>query len=564
MTQHSSTHKKTGTHHSKYKDAIAQLPDGTVPIPLGSGVIQRLLGEGGTSFVYEIWNEKLGIKRAVKLLKPNASRKNIDLFNREIKILAQLNHPNVINVHSVGEWNNLPYIEMDLVDGFSLEQIINEQGALPLIVVLAMAIEMGKALDYTHNNCYKIHNVEYTGLLHRDLKPANILLPKNDSLRLTDFGIATLATTVVTTSTRTGTITGSMQYMAPEQLEEEQIDQRCDIYSFGCILYEMVTGAKVFPEKSLTKLVKRRVQNDFISIRKHKIKMPLALEQLIMDCLSSSIDNRPRTMKEVLGILESLYKKMEVLRRPEQILSQFMRGEKIKTSSLIYKEINRGFFRRHSVAIFLLTVTLLSLTTSGILLYPYLKPKVEESPYALGVSIDNLGLLHDHMILYNIDDPYELMTKLDKEESFHLLADIIEELPQPAKTKKWVRIFEHRTIVGLRKESGVYYDNSHINDGEFYLDKGRFLYNRRLYKRAVWILKVAKETPAMFIDAPLLYKEILYYVALSESALWRGKKEGSREQCIDRWRELQKVFQNDKNHPYYKKARQELTRLRGK
>ena len=91
---------------------VVILPDGTKPVNMGSGVVTGILGEGGMAIVYEMWNEQLGVKRAVKLLRPNSSQENVDRFEKEIKVTAQLDHPNIIDIHAVGDWNGLPYIEM--------------------------------------------------------------------------------------------------------------------------------------------------------------------------------------------------------------------------------------------------------------------------------------------------------------------------------------------------------------------------------------------------------------------------------------------------------------------
>ena len=193
------------------------LPDGTKQVPMGSGIITGILGEGGMSIIYEIWNEQLGVKRAVKLLRPNSSQENKERFEKEMKVTAQLDHPNIIDIHAVGDWNNLPYIEMEMVSGISLEELIRRQGALPLLVCTSIGIIVCRALDYTHHHQYKINEETFTGLLHGDLKPGNILFSREGVIRLTDFGVAT--PTEVSKSSSNGKVMGSMQYLSPEQIE---------------------------------------------------------------------------------------------------------------------------------------------------------------------------------------------------------------------------------------------------------------------------------------------------------------------------------------------------------
>ncbi|MBD3314592.1 MAG: protein kinase, partial [Chitinivibrionales bacterium] len=218
---------------------LAMLPDGTEPVPMGSGVVQSILGEGGVAIVYDVWNEQLGVRRAVKVLKPSHTPDALDRFHTEMKIMAQLRHPNIVEIHAVGKWNNLPYIEMDRIDGFKLEDVIRERGALPLQACTAVGVIIARALDYTHNSTLAVGDKTYKGILHRDLKPANILIAKNGEVKLTDFGIARPAE--ISLHTMEGILVGSLQYIAPEQLDGRQYDARADVYSFGCVLYEMIT-----------------------------------------------------------------------------------------------------------------------------------------------------------------------------------------------------------------------------------------------------------------------------------------------------------------------------------
>jgi hypothetical protein len=304
---------------------VVILPDGTKPIKMGSGYVTGILGEGGMAIVYEIWNEQLGVKRAVKLLRPNSSRENIERFEREIKITAQLDHPNIIDIHAMGEWNGLPYIEMEMIDGISLSELIQRQGTLPLEVCSAIAIIVCRALLYTHNHEYTVGNQSYKGLLHRDLKPGNILFSRAGVVRLTDFGVAT--PTNVAPSTSSGKVVGSMQYLAPEQLEEDEVDIRADIFSLGCILYEMLTGEKTFPDQNITHLIRKRLKNEFKPLSSYKqVSVPLRLNTLIGDCLQLNPAKRPSDIRAVIQELEKIHSGI-TLKNPEDIIIAYARGE---------------------------------------------------------------------------------------------------------------------------------------------------------------------------------------------------------------------------------------------
>ena len=152
------------------------LPDGSKPVELGSGAVTALLGIGGMANVYEIWNNHLEMKRAVKLLHPNYSQDSKERFETEIKITAKLDHPNIVEIHAVGEWNGLPYIEMEKIEGVTLEKLVSDRGGLPFEVCTAIGIMVCRALRYAHSHEYALYGETYHGIIHRDLKPNNIMV----------------------------------------------------------------------------------------------------------------------------------------------------------------------------------------------------------------------------------------------------------------------------------------------------------------------------------------------------------------------------------------------------
>ncbi|HEX7509984.1 MAG TPA: serine/threonine-protein kinase, partial [Chitinivibrionales bacterium] len=228
----------------------SNLPSGNEPLVLGSGTIVGLLGTGGMARVYKIWNEKLEVFRAVKILIPTQQGDLRNRFETEAKITAKLHHPNIVEIYNVGDWQNLPYLEMELIDGKSLEAIIHATGKLPPQVCSAISIFVIRALAYAHGQEFLIYGKTYQGIIHRDLKPANIMISSQGALKLMDFGIA--RPTEASLHTVEGNIVGTMQYLSPEQLDGIDVDHRADLYAFGAILYEMLTGTKTFPQETIT------------------------------------------------------------------------------------------------------------------------------------------------------------------------------------------------------------------------------------------------------------------------------------------------------------------------
>ncbi|MBN1980477.1 MAG: serine/threonine protein kinase, partial [Chitinivibrionales bacterium] len=159
-------------------------------IKIGSGYVTAVLGKGGMATVFEIWNSDLEIYRAIKLIHPSASEADRKRFETEIKIMAKLSHPSIIEIHATGRWNELPFIEMEKIQGKTLKELLEEQGAFPMEVCAATGILISSALSYAHTHEYALYGKNYCGIIHRDLKPSNIMVSDNGSVKLMDFGIA--------------------------------------------------------------------------------------------------------------------------------------------------------------------------------------------------------------------------------------------------------------------------------------------------------------------------------------------------------------------------------------
>ena len=224
---------------------------------LGPYEIQAPLGAGGMGEVYRARDTRLDRTVAIKVL-PEHVAADPDLkqrFEREAKTISSLNHPHICTLYDVGEHEGTAFLVMEYLDGDTLAQRL-QKGALPLQQALQVAVEIADALDKAHRQ----------GITHRDLKPGNIMLTKAGA-KLLDFGLAKLkqtdqaagGLTALPTQdaplTQQGAILGTFQYMAPEQLEGQEADARTDIFAFGAVVYEMVTGKKAFEGKTQASLV---------------------------------------------------------------------------------------------------------------------------------------------------------------------------------------------------------------------------------------------------------------------------------------------------------------------
>ncbi|HUI92570.1 MAG TPA: protein kinase [Chitinivibrionales bacterium] len=297
------------------------LPSGNEPLPLGSGTIVGLLGAGGMARVYKIWNEKLEVFRAVKILTPTQQSDLKNRFETEAKITAKLRHPNIVEIYSVGDWKGLPFLEMELIDGASLDTIIAKQGKLPPSVCSAVAVFVARALAYAHNQDFLLYGKTYHGIIHRDLKPANIMITKYGELRLMDFGIA--RPTEASLHTVEGNIVGTMQYLSPEQIDGVDIDGRADVYAFGAILYEMLTGTKTFPQETITNLMKKKITNDYRKFEEFDFSVPKVLAEISQKCLQLDKEDRHAGATELLAAVEEAHRALSS-GSPEAVLKAYI------------------------------------------------------------------------------------------------------------------------------------------------------------------------------------------------------------------------------------------------
>ncbi len=264
---------------------------------LGPYEVIAPIGAGGMGEVYRARDTRLDRDVAIKVLPAEFStNEQLKLrFEREAKTISQLNHPHICTLFDVGDG----YLVMELIEGESLaDRLI--KGALPAEQVLRVGIEIASALDRAHRQ----------GIVHRDLKPGNIMLTRGGA-KLLDFGLAKsvssgalpLATAMATEArplTQEGTIVGTFQYMAPEQLEGQEADARSDIFAFGTVLYEMLTGKRAFEGKTKASLIASILDRDPIPVTTLQPVTPPALEHVITTCLEKDPEARWQTAHDIL------------------------------------------------------------------------------------------------------------------------------------------------------------------------------------------------------------------------------------------------------------------------
>jgi serine/threonine-protein kinase len=257
--------------------------------------IEREIAQGGMATVFLAQDAELRQQVAIKIMHPDlVDAIGTDRFFREMGIAASLDHPCIVPLYDSGKAGSVPYYIMPYVEGDSLYERLQRERQLSIGEAVRIACDIAAGLGYAHTR----------GVLHRDVKPENILLAKGHAL-VADFGLArAIGAADYSKLTETGVIVGTVFYMSPEQLRESKdLDQRSDIYSLGCMLYEMLTGGPPYTGRSLTEMVTRILGAAVPSIRRLRPDVPPAVEQAILRALAKQPAQRFATMEEFAAAL---------------------------------------------------------------------------------------------------------------------------------------------------------------------------------------------------------------------------------------------------------------------
>ena len=254
--------------------------------------ILEKIGSGGMSDVYKAKCHKLNRYVAIKVLKPEFSedRSFVTKFRVEAQSAAGLIHANIVNVYDVGDENGIYYIVMELVEGITLKKYIEKKGRLGVREAVSIAIQVAQGIEAAHN-----HHI-----VHRDIKPQNIIISKEGKVKVTDFGIARAATS----NTINSNAMGSVHYISPEQARGGYSDEKSDIYSFGIMLYEMLTGRVPFEGDTTVSVALQHIQDDIVSPAKLVPGIPISVEKIVLKCTQKKTERRYQNMSDLIADLK--------------------------------------------------------------------------------------------------------------------------------------------------------------------------------------------------------------------------------------------------------------------
>ncbi len=276
---------------------------------IGSYEIVSLLGVGGMGEVYRARDARLGRDVALKILPAAFARDEDRLrrFEQEARAVAALNHPNILAIHDVGQYDGTPYLVSELLEGESLRAML-DRGALPQRKAIDYGVQIAQGLAAAHEK----------GIVHRDLKPENLFITKDGRLKILDFGLAKLATkegeagaaasnlTLTHAQTDAGVVMGTASYMAPEQVRGDAVDARTDIFAFGAVLFEMLSGQRAFRRETPAETMTAVLKEDPAELTNSERPVSPALDRIARRCLEKSPEERFQSAKDIAFSLEAL------------------------------------------------------------------------------------------------------------------------------------------------------------------------------------------------------------------------------------------------------------------
>ena len=251
------------------------------------------IGTGGMSDVYKAKCHKLNRYVAIKVMKSEFSEDKtfVSKFRAEAQSVAGFTHPNVVNVYDVGDENGIYYIVMELVEGITLKKYIEKRGKLPFKEAVSIAIQVANGLDAAHKH----------RIVHRDIKPQNIIISKEGKVKVTDFGIAKVASSSTINSSST---MGSVHYISPEQARGGYSDERSDIYSLGITIFEMLTGTVPFDGDSTVAVAVQHIQDEIPAPSTVAADIPVSIDKIVLKCTQKKPDRRYQSAAELITDLK--------------------------------------------------------------------------------------------------------------------------------------------------------------------------------------------------------------------------------------------------------------------
>ncbi len=335
------------------------------------------IGEGGMANVYLAFDTILQRKVAIKVLRGDLSGDDLFVkrFRREALASTSLNHPNIVQIYDVGDENGKYYIVMEYVEGITLKQLLLKRKRLTVSEVVDISTQIIKGVEHAHSK----------HIVHRDIKPHNILVQRDGTVKITDFGIAvTLNETILT---QTNSILGSVHYLPPEQINGNVADTKSDIYSTGVLIYEMLTGELPFTGDSAVTIALMHVKNRFPSVRDIDPTIPQSIDNIIIRATAKNPKNRFPSASEMLNELRSF---KENQNDNKLVLDDKMEEKTINlllnNSEDVEYQPEQPKGKRYKMLALIISIIVVLTSIISLIIYNISKPTLIEVPDVVGKS----------------------------------------------------------------------------------------------------------------------------------------------------------------------------------
>ncbi len=364
--------------------------------------VKRKIGEGGMAKVYLAYDQSLDCDVALKILKKeNVDEKKVKSFKREARTLSLLDDPNIVSIYDVGEENGIHYIANEFVEGMTLKEYVSTCAPIPVEEVIKITTQILSGLEHAHNK----------GVVHKDIKSQNILLDSKRNVKITDLGIADIIDEEVT---RTQSLMGTPQYVAPEILNRDALTVQSDIYSVGILMYEMLVGKAPFTGDKPAIIMIKQMNHPLPSITEQRSDVPQVLENIAIKASAKKLENRYQNVAQMRDDLQKI--EMGHIHEPKLVLENDLMDDKkleqtiiLDTTSITQKFADDKPKKGNKLRIMLLIIILL---LTALLILNRLRPEPDIMPDFRNESIeevqsDELFDIHDFSIIYSYSSEIE-------------------------------------------------------------------------------------------------------------------------------------------------------------